>query len=223
MNRLDNKVLINNAIIEFQKIFKNSDPFSNVYNPTVSSKLLLFKTDGYFLTELQFSALKEAIKTYEESEIYISITEHEFEDFNSSDHWIINIDVSYEEYIQMPIYLENAIYSKGGKWGVIISHEDHALVGGDNGFIEKFKSIYLNYSKDIEDFKLYWKNCAKKYSADIGWLKSFLEDFENSCLNCKRVVKADELENGKCKYCKDIETIEVEEYYKKYPEELEEK
>ncbi len=51
---------------------------------------------------------------------------------------------------------------------------------------------------------------------------TYLES-QKSCPNCKKVVKADELENGKCKYCKDIETIEVEEYYKKYPEKLEEK
>ncbi|WDV44825.1 hypothetical protein PV797_15040 [Clostridiaceae bacterium M8S5] len=178
MKRLNDKDSINNAIMEFKKIFKNNNPFSNVYNPKVSSKLLLFRTDGYFLTESQFSALKEAIRTLEESEMYISITEHEVGDFNNSDHWIVNTDVSYKEYIQMPIYLENAIYSKDGKWGVIISHEEHALIGGESRFIEKLKSIYFNYLKDIKEFKLYWENCAKEYSTDIGWFKSFLEDFE---------------------------------------------
>ncbi len=43
------------------------------------------------------------------------------------------------------------------------------------------------------------------------------------CPKCKKVFNYNELENGKCKYCKDVETIEIEEYYKKYPKELEEK
>ncbi len=45
----------------------------------------------------------------------------------------------------------------------------------------------------------------------------------SKCPRCKEVFNYNELEKGKCKYCKDIETIELEEYYKKYPEELEEK
>ncbi len=45
----------------------------------------------------------------------------------------------------------------------------------------------------------------------------------SKCPKCKEVFNYNELEKGKCKYCKDIETIELEEYYKKYPEELEEK
>ncbi len=44
----------------------------------------------------------------------------------------------------------------------------------------------------------------------------------SKCPRCKENFNYSELEKGKCKYCKDIETIELEEYYKKYPEELKE-
>ncbi len=44
----------------------------------------------------------------------------------------------------------------------------------------------------------------------------------SKCPRCKESFNYNELEKGKCKYCKDIETIELEEYYKKYPEELKE-
>ncbi len=41
------------------------------------------------------------------------------------------------------------------------------------------------------------------------------------CPKCKESFNYSELEKGKCKYCKDVDTIDIEEYYKKYPEELE--
>ncbi len=43
----------------------------------------------------------------------------------------------------------------------------------------------------------------------------------SKCPKCKESFNYSELEKGKCKYCKDVDTIDIEEYYKKYPEELE--
>ncbi len=44
----------------------------------------------------------------------------------------------------------------------------------------------------------------------------------SKCPRCREVFNYNELEEGKCKYCKDMQTMELEEYYKKYPEELKE-
>jgi hypothetical protein len=43
------------------------------------------------------------------------------------------------------------------------------------------------------------------------------------CPKCKEVFNYNELKDGKCKNCKDVDTVDLEEYFKKYPEELEEK
>lgn len=43
------------------------------------------------------------------------------------------------------------------------------------------------------------------------------------CPNCKEVFNYNELKDGKCKNCKDVKTVDLEEYFKKYPEELEDK
>ena len=43
------------------------------------------------------------------------------------------------------------------------------------------------------------------------------------CPNCKEVFNYNELTNGKCKNCEDIDTIDLDEYFEKYPDELEEK
>lgn len=43
------------------------------------------------------------------------------------------------------------------------------------------------------------------------------------CPKCKEVFNYNELIDGKCKYCKDVDTIDIEEYFKQYPNELEDK
>ncbi len=61
------------------------------------------------------------------------------------------------------------------------------------------------------------------YSALSDKMSLVKQEKFNKCPKCKKVFNYNELEDGKCKYCKDVETIEIEEYYKKYPKELEEK
>ncbi len=43
----------------------------------------------------------------------------------------------------------------------------------------------------------------------------------SKCPKCKRTFNYQDLNNGQCYKCKNIDTIDIEEYYKKYPEELE--
>lgn len=49
------------------------------------------------------------------------------------------------------------------------------------------------------------------------------EEKISKCPKCKETFNYNELEDGKCKYCKDIDTIDIDEYYEKFPEELENK
>jgi len=41
----------------------------------------------------------------------------------------------------------------------------------------------------------------------------------SKCPKCKEVFTYNELKNVKCKHCADTDTIDINEYFKKYPEE----
>ena len=41
------------------------------------------------------------------------------------------------------------------------------------------------------------------------------------CPKCKELFNYNELKDGKCKYCEDVDTIDTNKYYKEHPEELE--
>ncbi len=80
----------------------------------------------------------------------------------------------------MPFVLENAIYSKTGKWGVIISHTEHALIGGEKSFVEKYLSLYHDAVKDVNNFKEYYKEAEEKHPEfNFDWVTEILEMIDN--------------------------------------------
>lgn len=116
--------------LTYRQLFKGNDPFMEVFTDKLPHRLFLCPTEGYFLTEEQYLALNKTVKAIGESTFFLSEIEGEPDFSDKSCHWRIHASTSYREYCQLPIYLENIIYSEAGNWGVIISHEEHALFGG---------------------------------------------------------------------------------------------
>lgn len=46
------------------------------------------------------------------------------------------------------------------------------------------------------------------------------EEKHTICPNCKETFNYNELKDGKCKYCEDVDTIDTQKYYKEHPEEI---
>ncbi|ALP35240.1 hypothetical protein ASL14_02635 [Paenibacillus sp. IHB B 3084] len=167
----------------FLKVFKNKDPFDNAYTDSIQAKLLLFPTDGYYLQEEQFNVLCQAISRIGEDKFFTSEIEGDcFSTSLSSDsyeygHWIGEISSTYEDYTNIPIVLENAIYSTSGNWGVIISHEGHAVLGGSKELIKKIQTIYPHYETCKQRFIEYWEHNQREYNSNIDWVHDFLKQF----------------------------------------------
>ncbi|QOG12848.1 hypothetical protein [Arcobacter sp. FWKO B] len=86
--------------------------------------------------------------------------------------------------------------------------------------------VYFKYSGG-------WKNVGYDYSLYItiagliiGYYAYNLKEKpqkHTKCPTCKETFNYNELENGKCPYCKDVDTVDIEEYYKQYPKERDDK
>ncbi len=139
----------------WNEIFKTNNPFSYPFQNSIESISVFYPTNGYYLSEDQFQAISLTAKEFNEEAFAISIIEYEGDCFKKDDHWICN-NIHYEDYIDMPINLENTIYSLNANWGLIISHEDHAIIGGSKAFIEKLKNNYPGTSEDITILKSEW-------------------------------------------------------------------
>ncbi len=171
----------------FYKIFKDANPFGKMFNDFVKQKIILCPTDGYYLSRNQFNALMQASRQLGESSFYLCETEgHFLDNSNEKDSYSfgygeLSNEISYEEYKKLRIVLENALYSTNGSWGVIISHEDHGVVGGTNNFIESFKKLYPQWAHDYKNFVKLWEDNEKQYHSNLSWLPDFLK-YINSVL-----------------------------------------
>ncbi|MCX7570497.1 hypothetical protein OS242_11040 [Tumebacillus sp. DT12] len=107
----------------YTKIFKSTDPFSEMFQSNIEEKVLLYPTYGTYLEKDQFDALMAAIAST--NDLKFAISEVEANDpflipastdrhLYVSKHLIFDSPPSYEEYREHTIVLDNAIYSLNG-------------------------------------------------------------------------------------------------------------
>ena len=161
----------------YNGVFISKDAFGEIFNESINEKLLLCPVDGYFLTKKQYQALQKTNQDLGNDNMLISITEYEDMFSIDSEHWEIENDLDYEEYIKLGIFLENAIYSNKG-WGILISHEEHAVIGGSSLFVETFKKYYSSWEEDIIRFDEMWDDNHEEYGSDIQWIEGFKKTLE---------------------------------------------
>ena len=163
----------------FKDVFNGIDPFKEIFKDSIQEKLILFPTEGYYLSHKQFEALIRAVEFIGENEIYISEIESENDSFASSQsisesyqckHWIVKDLIDISEYSKILIVVENAIYSSLGNWGLVISHEEHAVLGGTSEFMKKFKDNYDSWEEDIDEFKKSWEYKKDIHNLNLDWL-----------------------------------------------------
>ncbi|MFD2172159.1 hypothetical protein [Tumebacillus lipolyticus] len=183
MKKVSGDVVVKTLEDNFLKVFKNKDPFDNCFTDNIQAKLLLFPTDGYYLQHEHFNVLCQAISQFGEEDFYLS--EIEGDCFSESStggsyehgHWEGTSSSTFEDYTDIPVVLENAIYSTCGSWGVMISHEGHAVLGGSTELIELVRSLYPQYVTCEQRFIEYWEYNQREYSSKIDWMTAFLKQF----------------------------------------------
>ena len=138
----------------WRQLFRSADPFTVPFDGSI---LFFYTTDGYVLAQEQYEAIKSSAGN--EATFYLSVVEIAGEplarDATYQCEW-----PSYEEYAALPIYLENALFSPKARWGVLVSHEDHAVMAGDDEFIRTLLSAYPRAVTDVAALERAWANNA---------------------------------------------------------------
>lgn len=158
----------------YNKVFDSYDPFAPAVSTMFSVKAVLFPTDSYHLTLEQFGALIHALSIQRENEFYISEIEYSLDPFIKGEHWFCS-QLRFEEYTNLPIGVENAVYSTNGNWGIVLSHELHALLVCHKPFWDAFRKKYTNWKNDKIEFLNYWDG-IKSEGVNINWLPDFLDN-----------------------------------------------
>lgn len=150
----------------WKRVFRSNDPFAWPFQPQIATGCIIYPTDGYHLTKRQFMVVREVLDQLGENGFFVSIVESEGQSFldRGCGHWVCE-NPSYEEYSQLPLVLENAIYSRNGRWGILVSHEMHAVVGGSTEFMAGFAGRYDEWASDLRLLREAWSG-----NPNAGWL-----------------------------------------------------
>jgi len=178
VKRLKNKNQLKVAQTAFHRVFRSSDPFNEPFQPVVENRLILYPVE-YQLDRNHFVALELAANVTGESEAYLSLIEGAtWGATKERDHWQIQLgSYPYEELRHnngwFPL-MENAIYSTTGLWGIVISHEWHAVLGGSKRFIEAYKANLPGAENEVFDFLTLWKDNKERLGSNTDWLPKLL-------------------------------------------------
>ena len=145
---------IDNVVDRWRNIFCSNDPFSNPFKESFKI-LVLFPTDGYHLTAEQYEAFIGTLREVGEEGFWLAVSEYEGGSFSQGEVWWCDYP-NYTDYLDYPLTLENSLFSNNGRLGIMVSHEDHALLGTTFRNLEIFKNKYANFHKDREGFLSKW-------------------------------------------------------------------
>ena len=161
----------------FGRVFRSADPFDQPFVSEVRRKRILFPVP-YELDQRRLSAILTAAKGLGEEKAYVSLIEGCDDDFEAREHW--SVDLTLELYPSLratgwfPL-MENAVYSQRGTWGLIVSHEQHAVLGGRERFAEVLSETLGQAEADVPEFLETWKANRERLQSDVAWVPVLME------------------------------------------------
>ncbi len=162
------------------KVFQSTQDWSKTFRPSVLGRLLLFPTDGFVLGKEQFASLAFAAKQSHgetkavaidvegraESEITAELgTSVDLTDFKA---YALRRD--HGEFLT-----ECCLLSPSGMWGVWLTQESFALVGGTLQFVNHFKEAMPAVDEQSVLFAKAWLDASRRNGASTTWLRPLMQ------------------------------------------------
>lgn len=146
------------AVQAWHQVFCSVDPFGWPFCPAITDGGILFPTDGCHLSREQFDVLARVVVRSGETHCYLAVVEgSEGSGVTLGDEVFVVDFADYDGYARLHLTLENAIYSMNGTWGLLISHEMHAVFGGSADFVSTFNQFDGSSAEQWRNFRAQWQ------------------------------------------------------------------
>lgn len=152
------------AFDAFSRVFVTGNPYAPAFTEGASARALLFPTDGYILARDQFEAVSKAAQSVGEERAYLLGIEGWEGSTSHADRELFHVRLChYDGYTHPPRessidVSQNALFSTRGTWGVLVSDEFHALVGGSEVFVRELRErISTTEDAMLDEFFSLWK------------------------------------------------------------------
>ena len=170
----------------FDAVFASDDPFGTPFRDEVRYRLILFPI-GYELHPVEARAFAEAARSIGDDGFFCFMTEAlgpepTPKSYRSDPAWFVSL-LDFERYGQLiHPHVETALFSPRREWGVLLSHEQHGVVGAvSKEFYDALLDAYPVGSdtwyaslkpphEQVNDFL----REMKKWPATKTWLPGFL-------------------------------------------------
>lgn len=196
MRALSNSEWLQSRREAFRGVFATTDAFGKPLQKSMRARALLYPVT-YLLDPEQGAAVVGAAREVGDDTFCVSITEGDNDFTDQSRHWELDY-WEMNEYRELPLVgvLENAIYSPRGRWGLLISHEQHAVVGGTPEFIHSLKLQWPRFDESLSEFVKYWAEIKLRRKADTAWLEPLLAHLYGDKFAREAVAQVNGLEYG---------------------------
>jgi hypothetical protein len=160
----------------FESVFSSSNPFEAPFAAPVESRALLFPMH-YTMEKPLARAIRKAAMQLNEGSFYLSVLERPAADEQDrAYHWHLGFnELDRYESLAYPFVLENAVYSDRGTWGIMFSHEHHALLGGPAHFVQEVTKKLSASEKQMQNFVEAWKHNHERFGSNLDWLRPLLQ------------------------------------------------
>lgn len=155
----------------YEHVFTTGNPFESPFTSAIESRMILFPVHYVMETSLA-RAITKASAQLNENSFYLSVLERPTdEEHDRPYHWHVAF-TELEQYRSLgyPFVLENAVYSDRGTWGLMFSHERHAVLGGPAEFVQVVTEELPKLTEQVETFIETWKKNQKGLGSNVHWL-----------------------------------------------------
>ncbi|MBW4497539.1 MAG: hypothetical protein KME26_31630 [Oscillatoria princeps RMCB-10] len=142
-----------------RQVFVNDDAFDEPFSPNVVARRIVYPCFQYIEPPL-INAIVDAASTVgdagcyiydiwavERQHYYISLSE-----FPETYPGIPSAKANRRNNLGMSLELENTLYLPTGKWGIMISHERHGMLGGTVEFMQCIQQAIPDIDRQVYNF-----------------------------------------------------------------------
>lgn len=117
------------------RIFASDDPYEEPFLAEVGPRALLFPM-GYAQSGRELEALRAAARALGETTCYLQLYLFGEDEWP---YWELDLSESHP-YAGIPFIRENSLFSREGRWGMLVSDENHAVLAGEEAFVQTLVS-----------------------------------------------------------------------------------
>jgi hypothetical protein len=176
MRALSEEDFVREAKPVYEHAFATGNPFDLPFTSALESRMILFP--AHYMMEASLArAITKASAQLNENSFYVSVLERPTdEEHDRPYHWHIAFN-ELEQYRSLgyPFVLENAVYSDRGTWGLMFSHERHAVLGGPPELVQVVTQELPKLTDEVETFIETWKKNQKRLGCNVDWVIHLLK------------------------------------------------